>query len=61
MKRLSYVMGFGLVLLRFCLTPGVIAAEKAFEPLSFFDEVGALLAEDLKDDKFIDESFEWLE
>ena len=42
-------------------SPGVITAEKAFEPISFLDDVGSLLAEDLTDDKFIDKSFEWLE
>ncbi len=41
--------------------PGVTVAEKAFEPLSFFDEVGSCLADELPDGKFIDESFEWLE
>ncbi|MBN1811942.1 MAG: saccharopine dehydrogenase NADP-binding domain-containing protein [Anaerolineae bacterium] len=40
---------------------GVMTAEKAFEPLSFFDEVVALLPDQLPDGKLIDESFEWLE
>jgi hypothetical protein len=40
---------------------GVITAEKAFEPLSFFDEVVALLPEPPPDGKLIGESFEWLE
>lgn len=40
---------------------GVIHAEKAFEPQSFFDEVVAVLPEPLPDGKLIDESFEWLE
>ena len=41
--------------------PGVLAAEKAFMPLSFFNEVGSLLADYLPDGKFVDESFEWFE
>ncbi|MCK5054061.1 MAG: saccharopine dehydrogenase NADP-binding domain-containing protein [Anaerolineales bacterium] len=40
---------------------GVMTAEKAFEPLSFFDEVVALLPEPPPDEKLIGESFEWLE
>lgn len=40
---------------------GVITAEKAFEPLSFFDEVVALLPEPPPNGKLISESFEWLE
>ena len=40
---------------------GVMTAEKAFEPLSFFDEVIALLPDQLPDGKLINESFEWLE
>jgi hypothetical protein len=40
---------------------GVLTAEKAFEPLSFFDEVVALLPESPPDGKLINESFEWLE
>jgi len=40
---------------------GVMTAEKAFEPLSFFDEVIALLPEPPPDEKLIGESFEWLE
>jgi hypothetical protein len=40
---------------------GVMTAEKAFEPLSFFDEVVALLPEPPPDGKLIGESFEWLE
>ena len=40
---------------------GVLTAEKAFEPLSFLDEVAAMLPEPLPDGRMIDESFEWLE
>jgi hypothetical protein len=40
---------------------GVMTAEKAFEPLSFFDEVVALLPEPPPGGKLIGESFEWLE
>ncbi len=40
---------------------GVMTAEKAFEPLSFFGEVVALLPDPPPDGKLIDESFEWLE
>ena len=40
---------------------GVMAAETAFEPQSFFDEVASLLPDPLPDGKLIDESFEWLE
>ena len=40
---------------------GVMTAEKAFEPQSFFDEVVALLPDPPPDGKLIDESFEWLE
>jgi len=40
---------------------GVMTAEKAFEPLSFFDEVVALLPEPPPDGNLIGESFEWLE
>ena len=40
---------------------GVITAEKAFEPLSFFDEVASVLPEPPPDGKLIAESFEWLE
>lgn len=40
---------------------GVMLAETAFEPLSFFDEVVTLLPEPLPDGKLIEESFEWLE
>ncbi len=40
---------------------GVMTAETAFEPLSFFDEVAAMLPESLPDGKLIDESFEWLQ
>lgn len=39
---------------------GVMTAERAFEPLSFFDEVVALLPDQLPDGRRIDESFEWL-
>jgi hypothetical protein len=40
---------------------GVMHAETAFEPLSFFDEVAAVLPEPPPDGRLIDESFEWLE
>ena len=39
---------------------GVMTAEKAFEPVSFFDEVAAVLPEPLPDGRLIGESFEWL-
>jgi hypothetical protein len=39
---------------------GVMTAETAFEPLSFFDEVVAVLPEPPPDGRLIDESFEWL-
>jgi hypothetical protein len=40
---------------------GVMHAETAFEPQSFFDEVASLLPEPPPDGRLIDESFEWLE
>ncbi len=40
---------------------GVMTAETAFEPQSFFDEVATVLPEYLPDGKLIGESFEWLE
>jgi hypothetical protein len=40
---------------------GVMTAEKAFDPLPFFDEVASLLPDSLPDGKLINESFEWLE
>jgi len=40
---------------------GVMTAETAFEPQSFFDEVVAVLPEPPPDGKLIGESFEWLE
>jgi saccharopine dehydrogenase-like NADP-dependent oxidoreductase len=40
---------------------GVITAETAFEPLSFFEEVIAVLPESPPVGRLIDESFEWLE
>jgi hypothetical protein len=40
---------------------GVMTAEKAFEPISFFDEVTAVLPELPPNGKLISESFEWLE
>jgi hypothetical protein len=40
---------------------GVMTAETAFEPLSFFDEVAALLPESPPDGRLIGESFEWLQ
>jgi hypothetical protein len=40
---------------------GVMTAEKAFEPQSFFDKVVDLMPEPPPDGKLIGESFEWLE
>ncbi len=40
---------------------GVMTAETAFEPQSFFDEVVDMLPEHLPDGRLIGESFEWLE
>ena len=40
---------------------GVMTAETAFEPQSFFDEVASLMPDSLPDGKLIGESFEWLE
>ena len=40
---------------------GVMTAEIAFEPLSFFDEVAAVLPEPLPDGKLIGDSFKWLQ
>ncbi len=40
---------------------GVFTAEKAFEPLSFFDEVIAVLPEPPPEGRLIGESFEWLQ
>lgn len=40
---------------------GILIAETAFEPLTFFDEVVAVLADSLPDGKMTGESFEWLE
>ncbi|HUT21076.1 MAG TPA: saccharopine dehydrogenase NADP-binding domain-containing protein [Anaerolineae bacterium] len=40
---------------------GVMTAEVAFEPLSFFDEVASLMPDPPPDGKLIGESFEWLE
>lgn len=40
---------------------GVLSAEKAFDPQSFFNEVVALLPDPPLDGKLIDEFFEWLE
>jgi hypothetical protein len=40
---------------------GVMTAEKAFDPLSFFEKVAALLPDPPPDRKLIGESFEWLE
>jgi len=39
---------------------GIIHAESAFEPQSFFDEVVALLPEPPADGRMVDEAFEWL-
>jgi len=41
--------------------PGVMTAEKVLDPLSFFDQVVALLPDPPPGGKLIDESFEWLE
>lgn len=38
-----------------------MTAETAFEPLSFFDEVVAVLPDPPPGGKLIGESFEWLE
>ncbi len=40
---------------------GVMTAETAFEPQSFFDEVVAVLPDPPPDGKLLGESFEWLE
>ena len=40
---------------------GVVTAEKAFDPQSFFDEVAAVLPTPPRDGKIIADSFEWLE
>ena len=40
---------------------GVMTAETAFEPLSFFDEVAAVLPEPPPDGRLIGEAFEWLQ
>ena len=40
---------------------GVMLAEKAFEPQSFFDEVATLIPDPLPNGKLIGESFELLE
>ena len=40
---------------------GVMTAETAFEPLSFPDDVVALLPDPPPDGKLIGESFEWLD
>jgi len=40
---------------------GVMTADTAFEPLSFFDEVATMLSESLPDGRVIAESLEWLE
>jgi hypothetical protein len=40
---------------------GVVTAEKAFEPVSFFDEVIDVLPDPPPEGIFIGESFEWLE
>jgi hypothetical protein len=40
---------------------GVMTAEKAFEPISFLDEVTAVLPEPPPDGRIIGESFDWLE
>jgi hypothetical protein len=39
---------------------GVMAAETAFEPQPFFDEVAAVLPEPPLDGRLIGESLEWL-
>jgi hypothetical protein len=40
---------------------GVMAAETAFEPVPFFDEVASLIPDPLPGGRLIGESFEWLE
>ena len=40
---------------------GVMTAEKAFDPLSFFEEAAALLPGPPRDGRLVDESFHWLE
>ena len=40
---------------------GVMHAEVAFEPVSFFDESAAVLLEPSLDGRLIGESFAWLE
>jgi hypothetical protein len=40
---------------------GVLHAETAFDPRSFFDEVVAVLPDPPPDGRLVDESFEWLE
>lgn len=40
---------------------GVLTAEKAFEPKSFFNEIYTLLPEARSDGRLIEESFEWLD
>jgi hypothetical protein len=39
---------------------GMMTSVKTFEPLSFFDEVAAVLPDPPPDGKLIDDSIEWL-
>jgi hypothetical protein len=39
----------------------VLNAEKAFDPLPFFDKIAALVPDSVPDGTLIKESFEWLE
>ena len=40
---------------------GVMTAEKAFDPMSFFEDAAALLPEPPRDGRLVGESFQWLE
>ena len=40
---------------------GIMHAETAFDPQSFFNEVVAVLPDPPPDSRLVDESFEWLE
>jgi hypothetical protein len=42
-------------------TRGVMTAENTFEPLTFLNEIAALLQDSQPDGRVIDECFEWLE
>jgi hypothetical protein len=43
------------------LARGVMTAENTFEPLTFLNEIAALLRDSQPDGRVIDECFEWLE